>query len=385
MISDFGFRISDFHPTSRVGERLKKYEIRNTKYEIVCLVVLLLMTVGCGKEGPPQPPEIRIAERTTDLTAYQEGEVAVLRWSYPSLTTAGESLTDIEAIEVWRATLPKGQEPPPPITPQDRALQRQLLEAQGEIVQRLEPAEIEAATRGSSLQYRDDLTRWRPGVVGEPEDAVVWYGVRTICCRKRESDLSNVARLLPTTPPAPPTGLQLEAGAQGIDVRWEPIPGAPVLVERSPDGTVWTSVTEQPVADGQWRDEGADQGRAWSYRLRSVTPLEAGGRVVGNPSEPARIEHPDTYPPATPTEVVCLPEGAAVRVRWRLVPGASSYQVARRSGNEPTKVLGSDLKSVEFIDTEPPLGEVVYLVVASDDVGNTSDSAGCSVVMGVVP
>jgi hypothetical protein len=114
-------------------------------------------------------------------------------------------------------------------------------------------------------------------------------------------------------------------------------------------------------------------------------PLEGGGRVVGNPSEPARIEHPDTYPPATPTEVVCLPEGAAVRVRWRLVPGAASYQVARRSGNEPTKVLGSGLKSVEFIDTEPPLGEVVYLVVASDDVGNTSDSAGCSVVMGVVP
>jgi len=97
-------------------------------------VILLLTLVACGKEGPPLPPEIRIAERTSDLKAYQEGEVAELRWSYPSMTTAGQTLTDIEAIEVWRATLPKGQEPPPPITPQDRALQRQLLEAQGEIV-----------------------------------------------------------------------------------------------------------------------------------------------------------------------------------------------------------------------------------------------------------
>ena len=83
--------------------------------------------------------------------------------------------------------------------------------------------------------------------------------------------------------------------------------------------------------------------------------------------------------------MVCLPEGAAVRIRWRLVPGAASYQVSRRHGDETAEVLASDLKSVEFIDTKPLLGEVVYLVVASDDVGNTSDSAGCSVVMGVVP
>jgi len=349
------------------------------------LIVFLLMMVSCGKEGPPLPPEIRIAERTTDLSAFQEGDVAVLKWSYPSLTTAGDSLNEIEAIEIWRATLPKGQEPPPPITAQDRALQRQLLEAQGEIVRRLEPAEIEAATRGSSLQYRDDLERWRQEVVGDPDDMVVWYGVRTICCRKRESDLSNVARLLPTTPPAPPTGLRLEAGAQGIDIRWEAIPGTPVLVERSPEGAVWKTVTEIPVTGGEWRDEEADQGRAWSYRLRSVTPVEGGGRVVGNPSEPARIEHPDTYPPSAPTEVVCLPEGAEVRVRWRLVPGAASYQVARRLGDEPAQVLATGLTSVEYIDTDPPLGEVEYLVGASDAAGNMSESAGCSVVMGVVP
>jgi hypothetical protein len=344
-----------------------------------------LALAACGKEGPPLPPEIRIAERTGDLKAVQEGEVAVLQWSYPSMTTAGQTLTDIEAIEVWRATLPKGQEPPPPITPQDRALQRQLLEAQGEIVQRLDPPEIEAATRGKFLVYRDDLARWRQGVAFDPEAAVVWYGVRTICCRKRESELSNVARLLPTKPPDPPTGLELEAGAQGIDVRWEAAPGISVLVERSPDGAVWTQVTETAVTGGDWRDAQADQGRAWSYRLRSVAHLEGGGQVIGDPSDPARIEHPDTYPPPDPEEIVCLPEGATVRVRWRLVPGAAGYEVARRSGGLPAEVLVSDLTSVEFTDLEPPLGNTTYLVVARDAVGNTSGSAECSVVMGAIP
>jgi len=362
-----------------------KFKIQNSKFKIFLPILLLLTLVACGKEGPPLPPEIRIAERTGDLKAYQEGEVAVLQWSYPSMTTAGQTLTDVEAIEVWRATLPKGQEPPPPMTPQDRALQRQLLEAQGEILQRLDPPEIEAATRGKFLVYRDDLTRWREDAAVDPETVVVWYGVRTICCRKRESELSNVARLVPTRPPDPPTGLELAAGAQGIDVRWQAVPKISVLVERSPDGAVWTSVTEEAVTGGEWRDGQADQGRAWSYRLRSVASLEGGGQVIGDPSEPARIEHPDTYPPPTPEEVVCLPEGATVRVRWRLVPGAAGYEVARRYGGMPAEVLVSDLTSVEFTDIAPPLGNSTYLVVARDAVGNTSDSAECSVVMGAIP
>jgi predicted small lipoprotein YifL len=385
MNSEFGIRnseLSGLSPALVVGW---KFKIQNSKLKISLPIILLLTLAACGKEGPPLPPEIRIAERTSDLTAYQEGDEAVLRWSYPSLTTAGQTLADVEAIEVWRATLPRGQEPPPPVTPQDRALQRQLLEAQGEIVQSLEPAEIAAATRGSFLVYRDDLERWRQTSPADPEAAVVWYGVRTICCRKRSSDLSNVVRLLPAKPPDPPVGVLLTAGAQGIEVRWDAVPGIFVMVERSADGTVWTAVTEKAVTGGEWRDEEADQGRAWSYRLRSVASLEGSGQIVGIPSEPVRIEHPDTYPPPTPGEVVCLPEGATVRVRWRLVPGAATYEVARKQGGGAAEALASDLTSVEFTDLEPPLGTITYFVVARDEVGNRSQSAECSVVMGAVP
>jgi hypothetical protein len=59
--------------------------------------------------------------------------------------------------------------------------------------------------------------------------------------------------------------------------------------------------------------------------------------------------------------------------------------VARQQTGGPVEALTSGLKTVEFIDSEPPLGEVLYLVVASDAAGNTSESAGCSVVMGAVP
>jgi hypothetical protein len=348
------------------------------------LVVLSVLSVGCGKEGPPLPPQIRVAERTTDLTAFQEGDEAVLQWSYPEATTAGQSLTDIEGIHVWRAALPLGQEPPAPISPQDRQMRRQLLESQGELLRALTPDEIAAATRGPALVVRDDLASWRR-TVDEPNSYVLWYGVRTVCCRKRESELSNVVRLEPQAPPEPPTDLSLAAGADGIDVSWTPLAETQTLVERSSDGAVWAAVTDEAVAGEFWRDEQAAQGQAWSFRLRSVITLQGGGVVIGRPSDPARVEHPDTYPPSAPAEVVCLPEGAQVRVRWQSVPGAVVYGISRRHGDGERLVLTDEHRSIEFTDPTPPLGELTYLVTARDAAGNRSESSSCVVVMGAEP
>jgi hypothetical protein len=351
---------------------------------IAGVLPLCLLTVGCGKEGMPLPPEIRVAERTTDLTAFQEGDESVLQWSYPSMTTAGQNLPEIEEIHVWRAALPLGQEPPPPISAQDRQMRRQLLESQGEVLYRLGPNEIAAVTRGPAIVVRDDLQRWRE-TVEDPTAYVLWYGVRTVCCRHRESELSNIVRLEPHAPPEPPSDLALEAGAEGIDLRWTPAADTTTLVERSADGGVWQTVTIEAVEGESWRDTSAPQGQAWSYRLRSVIALPQGGKVVGRPSPPMRVDHPDTYPPAAPSGIVCLPEGRQVRVRWQAVPSAVAYSVLRRHDDGSEVVLTAEHSSIEYTDTEAPLGELVYLVTARDEAGNRSQSSSCAVVMGAVP
>lgn len=350
---------------------------------IIAIVVTACLT-SCGKEGVPLPPEIRVAERTTDLSAFQEGETAILRWQYPSMTTAGQSLNEVEAIRVWRATLPLGQEPPPPVTAQDRRLRRQLLEGEGEVIETLDSDELAAITRGPNLVYRDDLVAWREQVADPEEEYVVWYGVQTVCCRGRGSELSNVARMEPQAPPAPPTELRLTAGAEGIDVEWRQVDGLATLVERSADGTAWSIVSEEPVDGDQWRDSTATQGQSWSYRLRSVRRLDGGAQVVGEPSSASRVDHPDTYPPKIPSDVVCLPEGAQVRVRWQVVVGAETYRVSRRAENTEV-ILADDLAAIEMTDTSPPLGELEYFVVAQDGAGNVSEAASCTVVMGAEP
>jgi hypothetical protein len=139
------------------------------------------------------------------------------------------------------------------------------------------------------------------------------------------------------------------------------------------------------VTAGEWLDTGAAQGQSWSYRLRSVRRVSADQRVVGEASPPVRVDHPDTYPPPAPEGIVCLPEGARVRVRWRAVPGAATYEVMRRLERGPDVELAVGLQAVELADDAPPFGELTYAVVAVDGAGNRSAGAECSVTMGAVP
>jgi len=107
--------------------------------------------------------------------------------------------------------------------------------------------------------------------------------------------------------------------------------------------------------------------------------------VVGPPSEPMRVDHPDTYPPAAPQGVICLPEGSRVRVRWQAVPGAATYRVSRTVDGKDRTALAIDQRQIEFVDASPPLGELTYEVIAVDKAGNTSEPSACEVVMGAMP
>ncbi len=345
------------------------------------LALLALTPVGCGRKGPPLPPQVRVADTTRDLEVYQEGREAVLTWSYPDITTAGGPLPDVEEIEIWRATVPAGQEPPD-VTSRDREIRYQLLEAEGELLASLNEAGIADATRGLKLRWRDDLDVWHQ-VRGTEDRQVVWYAVRTICCRKRPSEYSNIARIVPQLPPPPPTGLKATPSADGIILTWTPLPDLAALVERA-EGEGWRMVSREPVTGDRWRDARADQGTSWRYRLRSVK-VEDGGQVVGEPSESVAVDYPDIYPPPTPSNLVCLPEAGRVRIRWQEAAGAAWYSVTRRVDDADWEVMAERHRQVVFEDGEPPFGSVTYGVRAVDEAENESDIATCTTLMGSQP
>ncbi len=336
---------------------------------------------GCGRKAPPMPPVIRKADQTRDLKVVQESEEAVLRWGYPSLTTAGGPLPDVEEVEVWRAALPVGQEPAQ--GPGQEELQLQLLNAHGELIRRLDPSALELATRGPALEVRDDLVAWYEANK-ERMPLVIWYAVRTRCCGARQSAFSNIARLMPQPPPDPPEDLALEATEEGIVITWQVAEGMGALVERSTDGRQWQSITAQPVTDGTRRDRGVQQGRTWHYRLRAVRDLGKKGRVIGDPGASASIDYPDIFPPSLPSNLVCLPEGDMVRLRWQSAADASFYRIFRMRDAETWRQLGI-AEGTSFEDDEPPVGNLTYAVKSVDDAGNDSEATTCTTVMGMPP
>lgn len=359
---------------------------RCTILAVVAGLALSSAILGCGRKAPPLPPQIIRPDATRDLSVQQVGRRAMLEWSYPSMTSAGGPLPELERIEVWRVTLPLGQEPPPPTTARDRQMRADVVKNQGERIFELGPAALESATRGRRLVIEDDLETWFAATSPELGDAVVWYAIRSVCCGGRESDLSNIARLVPRVPPEPPADLAAEAGPDGIRLTWTvPDDALAALVERSDDGTVWTDISPQPITDGELVDATAAQGTVWRYRVRSVRTVSAGGRIVGPPSEPIEVDHPDRYPPQPPEELVCLPEGRLVRLRWSTVEDAAGYRVVRTTAAGERVVLADLVRGASLQDDDPPEGELVYTVEAVDAAGNVSDAVSCAAVAGTTP
>ncbi|MCK5378406.1 MAG: hypothetical protein KAJ78_03335 [Acidobacteria bacterium] len=351
-------------------------------------VVLLLLAgfaaeTGCGRKGPPLPPELRVADTTRDLQVVQDEGTARLKWSYPQMTTAGGPLPDLESVEVWRAEVPLAQEPPAGTTARDRQARWSLLEGRGEIIARLEGEGLDLATRGSNLELEDELDRWlSPAEEEESGEIVVWYAVRSVCCRGRTSEYSNIVRLIPKAAPPAPDGFEVTAERDGPHLQWIPVEGRRVQVERSDDGQRWTVVNPSPLTDSAWVDVGVAQEHVWFYRLRSVTAA-ADGTVLrmGAPGPPVQLDFPDLYPPDAPVDLVCLPEGGRVRLRWRAADGATGYSIERRAGQEEAEVLAEAVREVFFLDETPPTGNVTYTVHAVDDAGNHSTESHCRTIV----
>lgn len=351
---------------------------------VILTAMGLALSIGCGIKAPPQPPVIRVADPTRDLSIFQENRRAMLSWGYPASTTSGESLYDLETIEIWRATILEVDAPPPGESVRDRSLNRQLLLANGELVTVLDQQGLEAATRGSKLEWIDDLAVWhRDHPSDEPQ--MIWYGVRTICCHGRESGVSNIARLTPEIPPLPPTELEVAAEADGIRLTWVPHEEIPVIVERSPDAEIWSAITGSPLTTGEWFDRSAAQDTGWNYRLRSVNQRGNKPRVIGEPGPATGLFYPDIYPPPAPSDLVCLPEGERVRLRWRIVPGAAIYRVYRGSGGAEPTVLAEVVRAAQFEDNAPPRGTSEYGVTAIDVAGNESAPSTCTAARGSSP
>jgi hypothetical protein len=340
----------------------------------VLVLVAAALLAGCGRKLPPLPPIIEVPETTTDLWAYQDGSEVLLNWSYPQLTRGGRQLTDLARVEVWRLEVPPGQEQVG-AGPAGEDLRRQLMLGRGKLAGRLEGEGLQAATRGSSLTFRERL----PEVSAGSTPPFFWYAVRSRRKDGTPSALSNIVSWQPKPVPAIPTGFTAKPQADGIALAWNEVAGVGYVVERrASPAAAWEVVSPIGIEKPSYLDTTAQQGQTWTYRVRSFLKLAA-----SPPSNELEVPYPDIYPPAAVTGFICLPEPGLVRLRWEpSSEKAVTYKVFRRQGENQWEHVEEACAGTEYTDASPPSGEVEYAVKAVDRAGNQSTAVYCKVRTG---
>jgi len=69
---------------------------------LLILVMLMVMTTGCGKKGDLRAPELAAPKPITNLTARMQGSAIALTWSRPTEYIDGKEMKDLASFVVFR-------------------------------------------------------------------------------------------------------------------------------------------------------------------------------------------------------------------------------------------------------------------------------------------
>jgi hypothetical protein len=370
------------------------------------LALTALFTLACGKKGDPQAPLPRGPRAVSDLAVEQEGDDAVLTFSFPDRLLTGAPLTDLDAIEVYRVVKPSpslteprraGAAPAAPasstgavLLPGEAArreatnvrLAEEAFYREAKRVATLSLPAIAERTRGASVVYRDPLSAlWSQG----SESGPVAYAVIAVRRNGERSPVSNIVTLTPAVPPEAPIlvraipeegRLCLEWVGPETDVLGKPaaIGGYRVYRRSLAEEEYGPPLNPRPVTGTAFVDTTAPYGVPLVYTVRAVVP--GNPKVEGLPAEELPILFADVFPPPAPTRLDVLSEGNLVRLLWDPVDAAdlACYLVFRADGSgEPARLTKDPVVDPFYTDESAAQGKRYrYTVRSVDRAGNQS-------------
>jgi hypothetical protein len=322
--------------------------------------------VGCGKKGPPLPPEPRGPFPPEAVQARQIGRRVEVGFMVPQARGSNPAQQPVRA-ELLRVTYPAGMEAP---TDPDAFRWR------GELVAGID---ADPLTSGKRLYIDDrDLAALPDGGTG----STLRYAVRVRDRRGRPSPLVVAADLIPLTSLPAPDWVSAEPTADGIRLVWR---GAAADEERRfnlyratargrpPDGPL----NKQALTVNEYLDERVATGERYDYWVRPVLGEGLPYRE-GEPSAVRRVVAEDRFAPARPSGLVAVQEGEAVRLFWN--PGGerdlAGYRIYRRVDGGPWERVGADpIEQPLYLDGEVRVGQrLVYEVTAVDRASPPNES-----------
>jgi hypothetical protein len=339
-------------------------------------LLLLALTLACGKRVPPQPPIERVQQRTELLSGGQRGNQVILSWPAPVRNAPDSSVQSIRRVDVYR--LAEKPSAPLPLTEEEFG-------ARSTLIGSVTFDEIKNAK--DHLTYTDTLV-----LAGEPTR--LRYAVRYVNAAGQRAAFSNFLLIEPAARVAqPPKALGTAIAEKGITISWEP-PAANI------DGSTPVNVlgynvyrlddaegAQTPINGGalvsgtQFVDKNFKFGEDYRYIVRAASLGTEGLQVESLNSNVVSASPRDVFKPSPPTgiSIGSAPGRLSVFFASNPEPDVVGYFIYRSEDpNLPlekwTRLNSAPYTKNTYADVNVESGKTYsYFLRAIDSAGNLSD------------
>ena len=303
-------------------------------FGFTCLFVLLL---GCGKEGAPLPPFIRIPEPVRDLAVHQSGNDLILTWTNPAKNIDGSGATDLAQVQIRSG---------------DSIVARVNVNG---------PAQTQSHSLPADLATSGHLT----------------FTVQMETARGKASQISNPASVMPVEVPGKVTGLRAVVDQRRVTLYWERPKEHPELAD------VYVVTRSEPVdephvtSETRYEDSRYEAGRRYAYQVTAMRRVQA-ETIPGLGAQPIDVVVDDKVPPRIPSGLDIVPSDTGAFLTWTANPETdlAGYRVfrAETAGGDFREVTSRVNSTNAFFDPGYRAG-LYYAVSALDEFGNESSKS----------
>ena len=362
---------------------------RSQRVALSFAILGFLPLAGCGAPGEPIAPSPPVPTSISDLAAHQQGSGVQLIFTPPARTVAGDRLAERPAIEIFRGSSKSNG------SPDDKSFK---------LVYTIPGALTESYSSQGKIQFTDPLP---PDDLRASPVATYAYRVRTRASKKKASADSNTVLAKVFSVPDKIAAIEVRITQAAIELSWtaasiaskasanetlggyhvyrgELDPASPVPASGDLAQTKWKSapILLAPTQTNGYSDTLFEFGKTYVYQVRGIV-IEDGNSIESDDSAPAIVTPRDTFPPATPQNVVAaeIPvadNAIAVELSWsiNLENDLAGYRVYRsEKQGERGKLLNAELllsPAYRDISVQPAL-QYWYTVTAVDRTGNESE------------
>jgi hypothetical protein len=348
------------------------------KIQLLVLTAALL-SAGCAKIGDPQPPEIRIPARATDLAARQISDFVVLSVTKPERNTNGSEATTLKSVEIFRLSADDGSDAEKSIS------EKQFLERAVKIIS-IPDSRFPEYLVDKAFVFQDHFSTEKPSMYSR----TFWYSVLFVNNKHQSAGLGNRVSIEPVPLPPPPEELSCQGTQNYILLRWKPpsentdgskpprIAGYNIYRTEVAGMLPSAPLNPAPIQAAEFQDTDFHFNATYYYQITTVGSMQK-PYPESLPSNTISILTKDVFPPSPPGEFSAIFQGEEVILLW--APSSSEdvagYRIYRKEkGTSDCQLVNSDLiRSLSFRDHQVVPGKKYeYEILAVDVYGNTSQA-----------